>query len=250
MKLILALLFCGLIGISLASRILGAGDTNQNTTFKLREVSVFDAGKDHFLRGQMCRCQDKPFPEVKNYPAFISGMPIFGSVRFGGRLDETNSGLLFYFAVDESRGTGKGYDRLYFDINRDLDLRNDPVAKLQQSPPDHGYQPNFGGIKAVAAFDFLRLNLGTNGGSSDQVEIMPRLLLTGNEKQTYRYLFFVRTHLFEGDIRIAGEKFHAQLGNDYAISPGFDFPGAALELSGEKTHLTGGVATGYRPCTR
>jgi len=41
---------------------------------------------------------------------------------------------------------------------------------------------------------------------------MPRLLLTGNEKQTYRYLFFVRTHFYEGDIRIAGKKFHAQLG--------------------------------------
>jgi len=111
----------------------------------------------------MCRCQDKSFPEVKNYPAFTSQAPIFGSVRFGGRQDETNSGLLFYFAVDESRGTGKGYDRLYFDANRDLDLRNDPVVKPRQPPPDHGYKPNFSGIKSVAAFDFLRLKLDTNG---------------------------------------------------------------------------------------
>jgi hypothetical protein len=231
----LGLFVCGLIGIGLAFRILGAGETNQNKTFKLREVSVFDPGENNFLRGQMCRCQDKPFPEVKNYPAFISQVPIFGSVRFGGRPDETNSGLLFYFAVDESSGTGKGYDRLYFDANRDLDLRNDPVAKPQQSPPDHGYKPNFGGIKAVAAFDFLKVNLGTNGGNTNLVEIMPRLLLTGDDKQTYRFMFFVRTRLFEGDIRIAREKFHAQLGNDYIISPSFDFPGTALELSGKKT---------------
>jgi hypothetical protein len=232
--LALGLFVCGLAIFCLVFQI-GRVETSSNGTYKLREVSVFDAGKDHFLRGQMCRCQDKSFPEVKNYPAFTSQAPIFGSVRFGGRQDETNSGLLFYFAVDESRGTGKGYDRLYFDANRDLDLRNDPVVKPRQAPPDHGYKPNFSGIKSVAAFDFLRLKLDTNGGSSELVEIMPRLLLTGNEKQTYRYLFFVRTHLFEGDIRIAGEKFHAQLGDDYAISPSFDFPGTALELSGAKT---------------
>ena len=192
--------------------------------FKLREVSVFDPGKENFLRGQMCRCQDKPFSEVKHYPAFTSKTPIFGSVKFGGRLDDTNAGALFYFAVDESRGTGKGYDRLYFDANRDLDLRNDPVAKLQLSPPDHGYKPNFSGIKAVADFDFLKVDLGTNGGAPELVEIMPRLLLTGNETQTYRYLFFVRTQLFEGDIRIAGEKFNALLGNDYIVSPSLIFP--------------------------
>jgi hypothetical protein len=230
-RLALGLFVCGLVGIGLAFRILGAGETNQNNTFKLREVSVFEPGKDNFLRGQMCRCQDKPFSEVKHYPAFTSQAPIFGSVRFGGKLGETNSGLLFYFAADESRGTGKGYDRFYFDANRDLDLRNDPVAKLQLSPPDHGYKPNFSGIKALAAFDFLKVNLGTTGGNPDLVEIMPRLLLTGDDTQTYRYLFFVRTHLFEGDIRIAGEKFHAQLGNDRAISPSLDYPSTALVLS-------------------
>jgi hypothetical protein len=237
LKLIPGLLVGGLIGIGLAFRILSAGETNQNITFKLREVSVFDAGKDRFMRGQMCRCQDKPFPEVKNYPAFTSQAPIFGSVRFGASADQTNSGLLFCFAVDESRGTGKGYDRLYFDGNRDLDLRNDPVAKPQQHPPDHGYAPNFSGIKAKATFDFLKVNLGTNGGRPNLVEIMPRLLLTGDEKQTYRFMFFVRTRLFEGDIQIAGEKFHVQLGNDYLISPSLDFPGTALVLSGGKTYF-------------
>jgi hypothetical protein len=234
-KLILGLVVCGLIGIGVASKILSAGETNNNGTFKLREVSAFEVGKERFARGQMCRCQDKPCPEVKNYPSFTSQSPIFGSVQFGGKSDKTNSGLLFYFAVDESRGTGKGYDRLYFDSNQDLDLRNDPVAKLQTNPPDHGYKPNFSGIKAVAVFDFLKVNLGTNGGSTNLVEIMPRLLLTGNDTQTYRYLFFVRTHFFEGDIKVANEHFHAQLGNDYVISPSFNFPGTVLDLSGGKT---------------
>ena len=214
---------------SLACRVLGAGESASNT-FKLREVSVFGSDQNNFLRGQMCRCQDKPFSEVKSYPTFVSQAPIFGSVRFGGKSDDTNSGTLFYFAVDESRGIGKGYDRLYFDASRDLDLRNDPVAKPQQPPPDHGYKPNFSGVKTVASFDFLKVSLGTNGSSAGLVEIMPRLVITGDEKQTYQFMCFVRTHFYEGDIKVAGEKFHARLGNDYVIGD-LNFPGATLVLS-------------------
>jgi hypothetical protein len=222
------------IAFVLAQNTFTEANAASGRVFKLREVSVFGAGNDDFLRGQMCRCQDKAFSEVAHYPAFVSQAPIFGSVRFGGRPDETNSGAVYYFAVDESGGTGKGYNRFYFDANRDLDLCNDPVIKLQKAPPDHGYKPNFSGIKAVAAFDFLKVNLGANGGGPNLVEIMPRLLLTGNETNTYRFMFFVRTHFFESNIKIAGKKFHAQLGNDYAISD-FNSPGAALALNGGKS---------------
>ena len=171
-----ASLVAGLMVCGLAFRGLAADESAESRTFKLREVSVFNAdlNKDQnsFLRGQMCRCQDTPFPEVKHYPAFVSKVPVFGSVQFGRRPDDTNSGARYYFAVDESRGTGKGYDCFYFDANRDLDLRNDPVGKVQQPAPDHGYQPNFSGIKSVTAFDFLKLNLGTNGSDGAPIEIM------------------------------------------------------------------------------
>jgi hypothetical protein len=229
-KLVPGLLVCGLIGGGMAFQIPGAGATNDDRTFKLREVSVFDGNKQPFIRGQICICQDKPFPEVKHYPDFASKAPLFGAVRFGAKASQTNAGALFYFAVDESRGTGKGYDRLYFDGNRDLDLRNDPVAKLQPNPPDQGFTP-FMGTKAAAVFDFLKVNLGANDSSPILVEIMPRLLVMGSGQQTYGYMFFVRTRLFEGDIQIAGTTFRAMLGNDHAIYPGFDSPGTALVLS-------------------
>ena len=232
--LILALLACGLIGTGVAFRNSGSDETGQNTTFKLHKVSVFEKGHDNFLRGQMCRCQDKPFSEVKGYPTFVSKVPVFGAVGFGAYSDDTNSGHLYYFALDESRGTGNGYDQLYFDSNRDLDLRNDQALKVQRTPPDHGYKPNFSGIKAVAVFDFLRLNLNTNSTPTSLVEIMPRLLLTGDATNTYRFMFFVRTHFFEGRIKVAGERLDAQLANDYVISR-FDFPTSALLLQGERT---------------
>ncbi len=220
------------IAFALAQNASTAANSASGEVFKLREVSAFDAKNENFLRGQMCRCQDKPFAEVKNYPVFASKVPIFGSVKFDSRWDDTNSGTTFYFAVDESRGTGKGYDRFYFDANRDLDLRNDPVVKAQSNPPDHGYTPRFAGIKAKASFDFLKLNLRTDD-SAKPVEIMPRLLLAGNETNTYRFVFFVRTRMFEGDIKIAGEKFRALLGNDYSVTADLNSPGTALELSGK-----------------
>lgn len=234
LTLALCLLACSLAAFNLAFPSLDSAEPGHEAVFKLREVSVFKAGKnqENFLRGQMCRCQDQPFAAVKHYPQFTSHAPIFGSVRFGGKANDTNSGTPFYFAVDESRGTGKGYDRLYFDANRDLDLRNDPVLNLQSNPPDHGYKPNFGGIKAVTCFDFLSLDLADDGGGIGPVEVMPRLLLTGNDQQTYRFMFFVRTHLFEGDLKIAGQKFKASLGNDYAITPDLNSPATALDLIG------------------
>ena len=222
----------GLAWFAWASANGDSGKTSNGDTFKLREVSVFEPGHDKFLRGQMCRCQDQPFAEVKHYPAFASQKPIFGSVRFGRRTDDPNSGLVYYFAVDESGGTGKGYDRLYFDSNRDLDLRNDPVAQPRQPAPDHGYKPSYAGIKSVTAFDFLRLDLGANGTNTGTVEIMPRLLLTGDDQRTYEYMFFVRTRLFEGDIRMGGRKFKATLGNDFMITSALNDPGAALVLNG------------------
>jgi hypothetical protein len=223
---------CLLAAAVLAVENSNSADPTHEATFKLRETPVFTAGQNDFLRGQMCRCQTEPFAAVLHYPAFSSQVPIYGSVNFGGRWDATNGGATFYFAVDESRGTGKGYDRLYFDRNRDLDLRNDPVANVPSTSPDGGYKPNFGGIKSVTCFDFLNVDLSTNGAGAARVEVMPRLLLTGSDTNTYRFMFFVRTHLFEGDVKIAGEKFHALLGNDYSISPDLNFPGTTLKLDG------------------
>jgi hypothetical protein len=229
--LLRCLIVCGVVALEFAVRASATGDVAKEKSFKLREVSVFDAGQNDFLRGQLCRCQDKPFAEVKGYPAFTSKAPIFGSVRFGARRDDTNSGVAFFFAVDESRGTGKGYDRLYFDANRDLDLRNDAVGRPQPLAPDRGYEPHFAGVKEKVVFDFLKLDLSAGAASPGPVELMPRLLRTGDSQRTYSLMFFVRTRLFEGDIEIGGEKFKARLGNDYGITPGLDSPHAALLLS-------------------
>ena len=143
-----------------------------------------------------------------------------------------DSGMLFYFALDESGGTGKGYDRLFFDQNRDLDLRNDPVVQRQAHPPAKATEGiHMTPIEEVVVFDLLTLRQGEDASNAPPVEMIPRLVLAGREPKIYKWMNFVRTKVFEGTVRIGGERFQARLGNDYAITFGLDSPIAALVLS-------------------
>jgi hypothetical protein len=204
----------------------GAGDE----TFKLREVSVFEQGQDNFLRGQSGECEDKPSPKVKAYPAFVSKKPIYGSIHFYLNRKQPNSAQIAYFAVDESQGTGKGYDRLYFDANGDLDLRNDPVVKPQVHPPDNA-RLNYSSMKAQVIFDFLAVKFDFGPAGMRPVQLMPRLTISVYEKEEYKQMSFVRTRLYTGDIEIGGEMYEARLGNDYSICGRLDTPGTVLMLS-------------------
>jgi hypothetical protein len=187
----------------------------RDESFKLREVSVFEQGQDSFLRGQSGECEDKPSPKVKAYPAFVSKKPIYGSIHFYLNRKQPNSAQIAYFAVDESQGTGKGYDRLYFDADGDLDLRNDPVIKPQGHPPDNA-RLNYGGIKAQVIFDFLAVKFDFGPAGIRPVQLMPRLTISVYEKEEYKQMSFVRTRLYTGDIEIGGEMYEARLSADFA----------------------------------
>jgi hypothetical protein len=213
-----------------AGRVSAAAVEVQGEVFKLREVSVFEQSEDSFLRGQTGPTQDKPFAEVKSYPAFASKKPVYGSVRFAADYGQTNGGLLFYFAVDESKGTGKGYDRLYFDLNRDLDLRNDPVVMPQQHPHDRA-SLRYSDIKQQVIFDLLSINFDFGPAGSRPVKIMPRLLVSVSDKEEYKQVTFVRTRIYEGEIKLGGDRYQARLGDDYLIRGRLDHPGTALILS-------------------
>lgn len=55
---------------------------------------------------------NEPPPILKEKPQFKTDKPVFFVIRIGGN-EETQ----FAAAVDESKGTGKGYDRVYVDNN-------------------------------------------------------------------------------------------------------------------------------------
>jgi len=228
LKLWLCLCVLALPGV--AGRVIAATEDGKRQVFKLREVSVFEQSEESFLRGQSGQTQDQPFEEVKSYPGFASIKPVYGSVRFAADYGQTNGGLLFYFAMDESKGTGKGYDRLYFDLNRDLDLRNDPVVMPQQHPQDRA-SLRYSDVKQQVIFDLLGINFDFGPAGSRPVQIMPRLLVSVSDKVEYKQVTFVRTRLYEGEIKLGGDRYQARLGEDYLIRGRLDHPGTALTLS-------------------
>jgi hypothetical protein len=63
--------------------------------------------------------------QVKKMPECKSRHPLFGVISQDGMQVSGGSGMAFLF--DESLGTGKGYDRLVVDQNRNGDLTDDPV---------------------------------------------------------------------------------------------------------------------------
>ena len=63
----------------------------------------------------------KPAGIVKAPPA-VSRYPLYGQIPAGG--DQ------LLFRLDESKGTGQGYDRLIVDVNRNGDLTDDPVVSV------------------------------------------------------------------------------------------------------------------------
>ncbi len=225
------LLVCSCVGLCLACHTLGAGDTEtgKTETFKLREISVFEVSEGNFLRGQMGPCGNVSESEVKAYPVFKSQKPIYGSVRFGGDTRNPKSGSFYPFAIDESQGTGKGYDRLYFDLNRDLDLSNDPVLQPQARPPEAARQ-SYSNIKQQVLFDFINLPFEYGEGDNRPVQLLPRLVISIYGREEYPQMSFIRTHVYKGDIKLGGKEFKATLGNDYSIRGRLDEAGTCLIL--------------------
>jgi hypothetical protein len=209
---------------------LTAADTAKEATYKLKEVSVLEESADSFLRGQTAVCQETPFKEVKFYPKFGSQKPIYGSIRFAADRNQPDSGQLYYFAIDEGNGTGKGYDLLFLDLDQDLDLRNDEVSRDVRSPPDRA-KFAYENIKAQVIFDPIKIPF--DGGEAGKIEasLMPRLLISNYGEVEYKQVMFVRTRLFVADIQVGGRDLRARLGNDYLITGRLDSPQTALILS-------------------
>lgn len=64
---------------------------------------------------------DKP-KAIAREPKAASKYPLYGVFKSGEK-------YALPFRVDESKGTGKGYDRLMVDLNGNGDLRDDPVSR-------------------------------------------------------------------------------------------------------------------------
>lgn len=223
--------FCR-VGFSLwltAAVTLGAARDTNESVFALKEVSRFDrAAKMGFkLFGQQVSVSSDEIPvAVKTWPAFKSGKPIYGSTRFDAVYGKPDSGIEYHFAFDESRGTGQGYDRLYFDHNRDLDLTNDKPLVPQNQPPE-GAKLGFAYIAQEIYFDSLALEFDFGPAGKRLVEVLPRLVIYDKGRSSAH---FVATKIRRGEIEIARQRFDALLGHEFTVGGRYDRPFTALHL--------------------
>ncbi|MBC8470314.1 MAG: hypothetical protein H8D56_12655 [Planctomycetes bacterium] len=119
-----------------------------------------------------------------------------------------------------------GYDRLYFDLNRDLDLTNDTLCQSLQNPPD-GAKLDYEWIEQQVCFDYLNVNFDFGSDGLCPLEIMPRLTIS---EKGYSTLAFITTQVHKGEIEFAGKKYTAYLGHNYLLDGWFDQPSTALHL--------------------
>ena len=204
------------------------------TVFRMQKVSalrVSDSGRSmDLLTGQRTVCSRQGDPNVRAYPKLVSAEPFYGSATFDRAYGWGGSGTTFHYVLDESRGTDTGHDRLYFDVNRDLDLTNDGVLTALDKPPPGDF-PSWSVKyrKHRAYFNDLWVDIsyGRELGLRP-FRILPWFHDTG---KGYAALFFVATEAWKGRIRIAGQPYEALLAQASLISGRFDRPFTTLFLT-------------------
>jgi hypothetical protein len=233
--------------------------------FEMTEFSVLDEPEgSELLWGDRVYCRETPCEQVKKYPALRSKRPWYGEAVFGRVLGHPNSGQTYHFVIDEwgqpskpeSGGkdqswwgklgdvlSGKAekeetekaepvparYDRLYFDLNGDLDLTNDPPLVPQRNPPAKAI-PSWSAKQSVVFSKLsLPVDFGPLGGRQP-FPILPRFDMGESDGQRDAEVFFLALTARRGTIRIGSQEHTAVLGQPSIITGRFDLPSTYLTL--------------------
>ena len=211
-------------------------------TFDMRKVPLGDllAKRTNPELRQFCigaRVALTPIPpdQRARYPKLVSDNALQGTLTVflsGGAMeDEPNStgspaapktsGHAFF--VDETAGTGKGYDRLFFDVDGDGNPMNDPPAKTVAKSPL--------GETSWPGPHFEVVTIQAPAGAAGELSLAPSMC--GRQPE----ICFTSTSLRKGDIRIGKRKYEARLGHSYVLGWRFDDPQTTTLLLTEITRL-------------
>ncbi len=224
-----------ILGVGLSGSAFGVSASQaaapEDAAFDLKEISVFDIPlpvRFSFIFGQFVTCQTEPNEQVQRYPQFISERPLYGSLIVGPLPGSRNSGLCYHFAVDESAGTGRGYDRLYFDAGLDLDLTDDRSGGIWNGVPEASRVISLG-AQANTYFEPLQIRPDPNDVSEYRLEVLPRLLVFDSSELSAG-VAFATMRARQGRVEIGERRCLAILGHARHFPGWFDHPTTALYL--------------------
>jgi hypothetical protein len=212
--------------------------------YDLKEILAFevpDTVRNRFITGVYTECRSEPDPSVKRYPAFRSGKPLYGSFHIGGVSAEYKSGYDYAFALDESAGTGCGYDRIYLDTNLNGDLTDDPCrAPMKDVPAQALFAIKT--LRTQVCFETVAIRVTPEDSPEHRLEVMPRFMAYTDGPA---YAMLVTTKAHTGAIRIGGIEFQAVLGHAPSIQGWFDHPNTGLLLIPTKPSAGRPALPGY-----
>ena len=170
-----------------------------------------------------------PKKEVKKYPEIKAKKPLYGAVKFDYYDLKPESGVEYQFVIDATGSAG--YDRLYFDANRDLDLTNDPPITLSKEPLPAGLRSY--SAKNGILFNEISVPMDFGPGYGVRpVKILPFIVLFQDDPDMNVgvSLLFANLSFRAGRIKIADRQFDAVLAEQYSVSGRFDRPYSTLFL--------------------
>ncbi len=123
------------------------------------------------------------------------------------------------------------YDRLYVDLNGDLDLTNDPPVTPQKTPPG-GLVLQYSSIQQCVVFDEISVpvDFGEELGKRP-VRLIPRLQVQEYKGDEYPSVGFIAATVRHGDIKLGKEAYKAILAQRYMITGRYDLPSTGLLLT-------------------
>jgi len=210
---------CLVLAMAIAAAIWAKSNAGR-TTFPLKEVPVPDGWDVAGICHSMAKAKSA---NVKRYPRFVSTKPIFGQMfsKDNERTDDPNRG--YYFAIDESGGTGKGYDMLYLDANRNLDLTDDKPAK-SHAPKGKMYAGD-------VFFDAVTIP----GGYGDGSDLAVAARIEGFSGP--RIVFFTSGSVRQGRIKIAGRSYSIRLTRRERANGRYDQASVFVQLNSPESSI-------------
>jgi hypothetical protein len=220
-----------LLCLASATVVWGAGNPSGGKVYALEEISIQDCPEPARSRLQMgqyaAESGDSPLPGI-TYPTFKSNKPTYGAVTFDMSLFDPQAGIRYCFAMDESAGTGTGYDRLYFDLNHDSDLTNDSaVVRVQDTPT--GMPAGQG----MVFFADIRVGLDYGPDGVWTQTMTPRMMNVGNSGR----MFLAAPTARKGKIVLGSEEVELVLAQYGTITGRYDKPMTGVFLTGKEELL-------------